>query len=290
MLNAKTAVALLLGALIGVLLSPISLWLLFYSELPSPDQITLLCSQAMSRAPISEQQLHYSRVSGDRSKGGSVSTSRRLVYAAVLVTSESLSSTGEALYHTWGKRMGEDFGMFIVQDSPVYKKRPDSEKAEDGEEQLEPQRPFETQLPLQTLNKTLPKPAHKLAVLSFACSHVSSEYEFLLVSRDDVYVRVRELEELLRTMNPSASLYLGHSSQATDGCLSGPGVVFSRAGLQKVCPLVEQCLSADASVSEGVDDSAMEDIVLANCVQRLAGLKCWHTPMVSRYSRGKGWV
>ena len=290
MLNAKTAVALLLGALIGVLLSPISLWLLFYSELPSPDQITLLCSQAMSKAHGTEQELRYYGVDGNRDRpAGSVPTSRQLVYTAVLVTADSLSSTGEALYDTWGKQMGEHFGMFLVQDDPVYQGK-DVEKLhepeDEGQENLEPQHPYEPRLPLQVLNRTLSKPTHPLVVLSHVCSHVSTEYEFLLLSRDDVYVRVYELEKLLRKMNPSAILYLGHSSpQTTSDCINGIGVVFSRAALRRLCPLVEQCISVVASLASGSDESAMEDYVLANCVHRLAGLQCFYDPMVSLLSR-----
>ena len=286
MLNAKTAGALLLGTLIGVLLSPISLWLLFYSELPSPDQITLLCSQAISKAHGTEQELHYYGVDGNRDRPvGSIPISRQLVYTAILVTSDSLSSTGEALYDTWGKQMGEHFGMYVVQDAQVYEgidaKKP-ANSEDEGQENLEPQAPYQPRLPLQSLNRTLSKPAHRLAVLSHACSHISVQYEFLLLSRDDVYVRVNEMEKLLRKMNPSALLYLGHSSpQTTSDCISGPGVVFSRAALQRVCPLVEQCISAVSSIAAGSDENALEDYVLANCVHRLAGLQCLYDPMVS---------
>ena len=88
-----------------------------------------------------------------------------------------------------------------------------------------------------------------------------------------------KLEEFLRSLNSSKSLYLGQTGLGNieelgklglepgeNFCMGGPGMIFSREVLRRMVPHIGECLREMYTTHE--------DVEVGRCVRRFGGTQC----------------
>ena len=114
-------------------------------------------------------------------------------------------------------------------------------------------------LPIITLpgiNDTQYPPQRKVYhMLKYMHDHYIDQFDFFMRSDDDVYVKVDRMMELLKNTNPAQDIYMGcpgfgrpddrdriKLTAEEHYCMGGPGVIFSRSALRKLAPHLDECL------------------------------------------------
>lgn len=262
----RTFVTLMAGAFLGVLLSPISLWLLLYGDHFSPLQLQqplLMCARS---APLTQSL----RPQANGSEMPSLSllhanrklvSTRKLVYVAVLASPDSVLTTAAPIYRTWGKELGPHFGVYVF-----------------PERQIQEESVIVNGVPIKLVRNNSDTPRHlqKLALLEYLMENTPtplSEYEFLLLVRDDVFVHVANLRNLLSSISPNNVLYAGQVVADNSGhCAGGPGILLSQVSVAGLRKSIGTCLSAMST--RLFPDQLSEDEALGMCMHSSLGVQC----------------
>ena len=133
---------------------------------------------------------------------------------------------------------------------------------------------------LPGVDDTYPPQKKVYRMLKYMHDNFIDEYNWFMRADDDIYVRVEPLLYFLSKLDPSKELYIGQpgSGRAEDTqrikllphehfCMGGPGVILSRALLQRLAPHLEDCL-------HNVVVSWNEDVEVGRCISRKLGVQC----------------
>lgn len=259
MASSKTA-TLVVGFFIGILLSPISLWLFFSDAIP--DRPLLLCAKtglyAIQLKPF--RNLSFPNLHTNSSKRlaphrlPNLLQDSKTVHVAILTSSIDRST---ALYASWGKHYDHDIQFYMFQTNST-------------------KIPSTIPLTFMKWNKDhVVSESHKLQyLLEHLCDmHTFNNYKFIFLARDDVYVQPDKLKEFLSIQIPSTPLFLGQPSIASRNyCQTKSGVILTQQTLKFVCPKIHRCSKNITHLDE--------DEYFSSCVNSLAKVSCTNTARV----------
>ena len=273
MITKRTLLAVLIGASIGLILSPL-MWLQFADPLVLSGQCTNGAHQAAIQPPWSPSRamnivkrlanvsqndswLNFLQYSHNRSqlsrdelersitpqsdpnvryrKLASELAPRKLLFVGVVTAVKYLETRATGIYNTWGSELSDLY---------FFASQPDDKNLG---------------LPIITLpgiNDTQYPPQRKVYhMLKYMHDHYIDEFDFFMRSDDDVYVKTDQLLELLQSINPAQDIYMGcpgfgrpddrdriKLQENEHYCMGGPGVIFSRSALRKLAPHLDSCL------------------------------------------------
>ena len=215
----RTAITLMLGTVIGILVSPFTFWLQSPdTQLVSLSSLNPLCRNRLSsdfpdnrsesnssdaipppkyfhnRTVLTETELlnnvkppHNPTVRRKELK--SELASRKLLFVGIVTAKKYLDTRAVGIYRTWGKE---------IPDLYFFASQPDDKGL---------------RIPVITLpgiNDTQYPPQTKVyRMLKYMHDHYINEFDFFMRSDDDAYVRVDLLMELLKNTNPAQDIYMG---------------------------------------------------------------------------------
>ena len=162
---------------------------------------------------------------------------RKLLYIGVISSAKYLPTRAIGIYRTWAKDILPHMHFFSAP----------------------PEDPSLNYLPVITLpgiNDTQYPPQKKVyRTLKYMAENFIDKYDFFIRSDDDVYYRMEKLLKLVEGINPAQDIYMGCPGfgKETDRdrlkldthehyCMGGPGVIFSRSALRRLGPHLETCL------------------------------------------------
>ena len=142
---------------------------------------------------------------------------------------------------------------------------------------------------LPGVDDTYPPQKKVYRMLKYMYDNYINEYSWFMRADDDIYVRVEHLMQFLSNLDPTKELYIGQPGlgKAEDlqriklqpqehYCMGGPGVIFSRALLEKLGPHLEDCLQHEVV-------SWNEDLEVGRCISRRLGIQCtWNYEVCAR--------
>ena len=247
---ARTFITLMAGAFVGILLSPISLWLLLHGDQISPVQVQkayLSCA----RTSVTQQDVLASRT-------GRV-TSRKLVYTAVLASQDGVRARAGSIHRTWGRQLGKHYGLYVFS---------------------KPGLPISTHMDGVPVNfvatntsAPVPQNLQKLMLLQHLMDMTPSllDYEFVLLTGDDLFVHAGNLHRLLQSVSPTNAFYLGRTA-SSNHCLGGPGILLSQAALSGLKKKIGDCVKSLSNQIFPIDIDG--DEILGKCMKSSLGLHC----------------
>ena len=271
MVRLRTLSVLLVGVLVGVIFSPVSILFQFQelelsarqvaspcvlhpdlSSAPRPSNVSvppLLSPEANEIISPPEFPHNPCKLGPDGNVTPSANPSiryrylaselspRKLLYIGVISSAKYLPTRGVGIYQTWGKEILPDMHFFSAP----------------------PEDPNLSYLPVITLpeiNDTQYPPQKKVyRTLKYMAENFIDKYDFFIRSDDDVYYRMEKLRALVEGINPAQDIYMGCPGFGKENdkdrlklethehyCMGGPGVIFSRSALRKLAPHLETCL------------------------------------------------
>ena len=195
-----------------------------------------------------------------------------LIFVGVMTTEQFLQTRAKAVFDTWGKNIAGKLTFFTS--GTVTQKT--------------------FNLPIVSLvgvDDSYPPLKKSFMMMKYMHDHHIDDFEWFMRADDDVYVRNDKLVSLLRSLNSSDDIYLGHAGTGAkkergklnlmpgdNYCMGGPGMVFSRSVLKKVAPHIEHCLQTAPKLY------MHEDTEVGRCIQRFVGVPCTWAYEVNSYS------
>ena len=142
---------------------------------------------------------------------------------------------------------------------------------------------------LPGVDDTYPPQKKVYRMLKYMHDNHLSDYNWFMRADDDIYVRVEHLIQFLSSLDPSKELYIGQPGLGKPEdlqriklqphehyCMGGPGVIFSRALLEKLGPHLENCLQHEVV-------SWNEDLEVGRCISRRLGIQCtWNYEVLAK--------
>ena len=245
---ARTFITLMAGAFVGILLSPISLWLLLHGDQVSPVQVQK-AHLSCARAPGTQETVlasHSRKV-----------TTRKLVYTAVLASQDG--ARAGPIHRTWGKQLGKHFGLYAFSKPGL----PVSSHMDGVPVNFVP----------TNRSASVPQNLQKLRLLQHLIEMTPLlDYEFVLLTGDDLFVHAGNLHRLLQSVSPTNAFYLGRAASSTH-CLGGPGILLSQAALSGLKKKIGNCVKSLSSQIFLPYDLTGDEI-LGKCMQSSLGLHC----------------
>lgn len=187
----------------------------------------------------------------------------------VLSSSKHLQSRVVPIHHTWG-------GNMDVSGRVSYYLQPPGGEAET-------KFALKNTLPLVDRKYELPsmalvKSQGVFRIWRDVCEVKSHQYKWFMKLEDNVYVKTRELERLLMSLNSSEPLLIGQSvfptgeererlglKEGENYCLE-LGYVASWGVIKQVCPMLKRCQENARSENE--------DVEVARCIRIYANVNC----------------
>ncbi|XP_012278508.1 chondroitin sulfate synthase 1 [Orussus abietinus] len=205
-----------------------------------------------------------------RKDGGISNSSSSLLLVGVMTAQKYLSTRAKAVYETWGSEVPGKIAFFSSESSRVPSNCPDL--------------PL---VPLPTVDDSYPPQKKSFLMLQYMWKNYGDRFEWFFRADDDVYVRMDQLEKLLRSVDSRRNRYIGQAGRGNSEefgllsleydenfCMGGPGVVLSRETLRRIIPHIKHCLKNLYTTHE--------DVELGRCVRRYAGIPCtWSYEMQS---------
>ena len=264
----KTVFTLIVGFFLGILLSPISLWLLLSDTVP--DRPLLFCAKtglyAIQLKPfrnLSFPATLFPRNSSKRLttyKLPNLSQDKTTLHIAILTSSNSRSL---ALYESWGKNAVADFDIRFYK----FRTRPTSNRY----------KKIPLNFNVMKWNEHNVNESHKVwRLLEHLCNDPRNirNFKFVLLARDNVYIQTDKLKEFLSALNPSLPLFIGHPSTINShNCVINAGIVLSQESLQLICPNIDKC-------AEETAPHINEDEHFGSCINSIAKIQCSNGPKV----------
>lgn len=165
---------------------------------------------------------------------------KKMVFVGVLTQQSYLPTRAKYLYETWGKEV--DGLVFFV-----------------GEDCVVP--PDLAYLPVVKLagipDNVYPPLKKTFAVMRYMYDNYLNQFNWFIRADDDVYMRTKQLKELLGNMLPYEKVYLGRAGTGRRDdldrldllpheryCMGGPGIILSMGALRELGPHLTNCLNA----------------------------------------------
>ena len=194
---------------------------------------------------------------------------RKLVSYNVISSRQALKTRGVAIHQTWGENSKNELDLYLF--PPAM------------EEELN--FALKKRMPVVSLSsKKMFEPVEGsdaqgiFRTLTNICQNKKGNYQWFVKLQDDVYLRTKELEALLSSLNSSEPLFIGHSVTPMDQerdevgfregenyCLEA-GYVLSWRTLTLICPVLPFCQENARSVRE--------DVEVARCIRDYVGVNC----------------
>lgn len=188
------------------------------------------------------------------------------LYIAVVTSGSLINSRGNTINSTWGQ-MTSDIEYYVGEGQENNSKLP--------------------AIGLKGTDDGYPPQKKVYAMYQYLYDNYIDKYDWFMRADDDVYVKVPKLKKYLSNLDPSQPLYIGSPGKGrkqdlkrlkllpTDTyCMGGPGVVLSRALLQKLGPHLKECL-------DNVVVSYNEDVEVGRCIIRRLDIQCTNSKHVS---------
>ena len=186
---------------------------------------------------------------------------KSFIFIGVMTTRQNLETRAAAISRTWGKLVPGKLIFFV---------------GRGGE--------YSGTLPVVVLNETsdniYPPQEKSFAMIKYMHDKHGHAFEWFIRADDDVFVKVKQLEIFLRSVNSSRRLYIGQPGlgvaiekgklglrdDRSFYCLGGPGVVLSRETLRMIVQSLTSCLRDVVTTHE--------DTELGRCVHNRADVSC----------------
>ena len=195
---------------------------------------------------------------------------RKLLLVGVVTAQKYLETRASAVYNTWGKQM--DIIFFSEQPSKTQ----------------------HVNFPVVTLegvdDHTYPPQRKVFKMLQYMYDKYIDQFDFFMRADDDSYVKKQELYDLLMATNPAQHIFMGSPGfgkpedrerlklkEHEHYCMGGPGVILSRALLNKMGPEVDDCLN------NVVFSDYDEDVELGRCISHKINIQCTWSYQVRNY-------
>ncbi len=253
-LHGRIIITLFIGISVGVLISPISLWIRYEDRtlcevdprlLPAvptryinlgggglnesdqvpmqppqlPDNETILSQKELERVVPPPRSTKVRRRELEQELAP-----RKLLFVGVVTAKKYLSTRALGIARTWGKDV-EDFYFF-------------SSQSDDKDLRL----PIIT---LPGINDTQYPPQRKVyTMLKYMYDHYIDKFDFFMRSDDDVYLKVDQMMELLMNANPAQDLYMGCPGFGRPDDRYGVCVCVVCVCMREVCVHICVCASA----------------------------------------------
>ena len=202
---------------------------------------------------------------------------RKQLLVAV-VTSSAHLRTASTVYDTWGAEVPQI--LFFV-----------------GRNCCNSTNSYVRGMPLVRLPNVADLPVNSVAkhfsVVKYISDNYGTQFQWFLLTNDNLYVRTARMANLLKQLDPSENIYLGRAARGKDKdakklsllphelyCLGSSGVVLSHRLLQTLTPHLELCLNAVMS-GKGQGSSGHPDVELGRCISRHIGVQCSKAAQVS---------
>ena len=270
-MKGKILVTFVLGLICGLVISPISLWLLLLKD--SPSLFIINESTGFVMLPVLSQN-----VSGRIAVKDDVETSASLQYepepeyrksdehyelvqVAVLSSPKYVYSRGFAAYYSYGKNFNKAFKLYTFPSKAITVDDRKRKAITNALHFMEPQ--------LENVTDAKENLVHFMNHLCQNNAGLEQRSHFVLILRDDVYVHEQNLQKLIYSvlsLNP-LPMYIGLPSE-NGYCEISNGILLHRTGFEKVCSNFDRCLD-----SSGSDISEIE--FLGKCFSEILGTQCW---------------
>lgn len=195
--------------------------------------------------------------------------SRNFLFVGIMTAKKYLSTRVVAAYRTWATSIPGKVVFFC------------SEGAELSDH---PEIPI---VALTGVDDTYPPQKKSMLMFKYMHDRYGDKYEWFMRADDDVYIKGTKLTSFLRSVNSSVPHFMGQAGIGTteerdklslreneNFCMGGPGIVMSRATLQRFVPHISYCLKNLYTTHE--------DVEIGRCVQKFAGTSCTWAFEVSR--------
>ena len=203
---------------------------------------------------------------------------RKKILIAVVTTEKYLLTRARAIKETWAKDLGPHNKLYFF-------------VGEDCDTKSHPKLRTLPIIKVTGVRDNVYPPQEKVfSVLSYVHQRFGEEFKWFVRADDDVYIRVRELESTLDSLDWMEKMYIGHPGYGKNEdrrrlkllahenyCMGGPGVVFSSTALAALSVHLKRCLKAVESYNSkwGKDIGWYnEDVELGRCISRTVGINC----------------
>ena len=196
---------------------------------------------------------------------------KKTLLVGVLTQQEYLPTRAKVLYETWGKEV-DKLILFVGEDCNVSADL--------------------MHLPIVKLkgvpDHVYPPLKKAFAVMKYMYTHHINEFNWFIRADDDMYVRTKNLTDLLLQMNPYERVYLGRAGTGRKEdlkrlellpheryCMGGPGVILSNGAMRGVGPHLDNCLNAGRYVRTSI---ALQNCFVARVYSPLFGrlISSWY--------------
>ncbi|XP_019641054.1 PREDICTED: chondroitin sulfate synthase 1-like [Branchiostoma belcheri] len=240
-LRHKCLLPFLSGTIVGIALSTIFILLPFPTYL-----VSLLAGIDGQNADVTD-----SGISGEL-------TVRQPLYVGVMTAGKFLHTRATACNNTWGRQVSK---------VEFFSQRGSWE---------------DDRLPVVSLpgvsDDVYPPQTKAFRMLQHVCRTHGQRYDWFMRADDDSYIHVDRLMRFLAKIDSSKKVYMGQPGygfpavrhklglNGRNFCMGGPGVMFSRAAIQALCPHLETCMEEVMS--------AEEDVEIGRCVTNHLHIQC----------------
>ena len=187
---------------------------------------------------------------------------------SVLVEKSQLKTRGLAAHKTWASSLGRRVSYYLFPPG--------------GDEDIN--FAYKRRMPLITLGGGPKKQNRRttnsgiIQALMDVCQRDLGKYQWYVKIADTTYVRTKQLEKILVTLNSSETQFIGHGVfpegrkreelglREGEGYCLEMGYVMSVRTLQLVCPMLDYCWENARSDNE--------DVEIARCIRLATGINC----------------
>lgn len=187
--------------------------------------------------------------------------SDKLLLVGVMTAKKYLTSRVVSSFETWAKNIPGKVIYFSSQ----------------GSEKFAP--PGLPVIGLKGVDDSYPPQKKSFLMIKYMYEYFGDQFEWFIRADDDIYIKSYKMTLLLNSINSSRPLYIGQAGlgnkdefgtlsldKKENYCMGGPGMVFSRATLEKMVSHISFCLKNLYTTHE--------DVEIGRCVQKMADVSC----------------
>lgn len=185
---------------------------------------------------------------------------KELVLVAVMTHMGTIATRAVGINRTWGQEIPGKLLFFVGQSENTT----------------------EVNLPLIVLpvaDDVYPPQRKAMLMLKYVYENYAERFRWFIRADDDVFIRGDNLIRLLRSINSSDDILLGHPGTGkkeeigklglddkSNFCIGGTGIILSQSVLKKVYPYLDHCSRKTATVHE--------DSEVGRCLRKFVGVQC----------------
>ena len=213
------------------------------------------------RVPPASSHLHPDLLLDITSGGLRDGSPRNFLFVGIMTAKKYLSTRVVAAYRTWATSIPGKVMFFCSEGAQL------------------PDHPEIPIVALAGVDDTYPPQKKSMLMFKYMHDKFGDKFEWFMRADDDVYIKGTKLTALLHSVNSSVPHFIGQAGIGTteerdklslkeneNFCMGGPGIVMSRATLQRFVPHISYCLKNLYTTHE--------DVEIGRCVQKFAGTSC----------------